>query len=89
MKRSRMTFAASHAMASAPGGSQPGVTVDDYARHVLALWTRFGEDIVAGAVAHMWRAGMNPERPDGMSIMRWIDVNLTVEDASDAGASCR
>lgn len=77
MKRQRMTFATSHAMASAPGGSQPGVTVDDYARHVLARWMHFGEDIVAGAVAHLSRAGHAPERPAGMPRGRWLDMYVT------------
>ena len=76
MKRPRMTFAASHAMASASGGSQPGVTVDDYARHVLARWMHFGEAIVAGAVAHMYRAGITPEQPQGMPRGRWLDMHM-------------
>jgi len=76
MKRPRMTFAASHAMASASGGSQPGVTVDDYARHVLARWMHFGEAIVAGAVAHLYRAGITPEQPQGMPRGRWLDMHM-------------
>ena len=79
MKRPRMTFAASHAMASASGGSQPGVTVDDYARHVLARWMHFGEAIVAGAVAHMYRAGITPEQPQGMPRGRWLDMHVETD----------
>ena len=77
MKRPRMTFDTSHAMASAPCGSQPGVTLDDYARHVLARWTHFGEDIVAGAVAHLYRSGRAPEQPAGMPRGRWLDMHMT------------
>lgn len=77
MKRPRMTFGTSYAMASSRNGSQPGVTVDDYARHVLARWLHFGEDIVAGAVAHMHRAGVTPERPAGMPRGRWLGMDVT------------
>jgi len=78
MKRPRMTFAASHAMASASGGSQPGVTVDDYARHVLARWMHFGEAIVAGAVAHLYRSGHAPERPEGMPVWQWLNMDAVI-----------
>ena len=74
MKRPRMTFGISYAMASSRGGSQPGVTVDDYARHVLARWLHFGEDIVAGAVTHLRRRGHEPEQPAGMPRGRWLDM---------------
>ena len=74
MKRPRMTFGISYAMASSRGGSQPGVTVDDYARHVLARWLHFGEGIVAGAVAHLCRVGQAPTKPARMPHWQWDDI---------------
>lgn len=78
-KRPPLTFAASHAMAAAPGGTMPGVTLDDYARHALDRWRHFGKAIVAGAVAHLYRAGITPEQPQGMPRGRWLDMHMETD----------
>ena len=62
--------------AAAPGGTKPGVTLDDYARHAIDRWQHFGEAIVAGAVAHLYRAGITPEQPQGMPRGRWLDMHM-------------
>lgn len=74
-----MTFVASHALASAPGGTMPGVTLDDYARHSLDRWQHFSEAIVAGAVGHLYRAGITPKQPQGMPRGRWLDMHLETD----------
>jgi hypothetical protein len=75
MKRQRMNFTESHAMASGVDGTQPGVAADDYAQHVLERSGHFSETIVEGAVAHLYRAGLSPERPETMSKGQWADMH--------------
>lgn len=66
-----MTFSASHSMASAPRGSQPGVSAEDYARHVLERHRVFAETIADGAVAHLHAAGCELVRPESWPKFRW------------------
>lgn len=74
MKRERLTFTASHAMASAVDGTQPGVTLDDYAQRVLDRSGLFSDTIVEGAVAHTHRAGQSLIKPEGMINGRWQEL---------------
>lgn len=75
MKRPYLTFAASHAMASAADGTMPGVSLDDYARHALERHRVFSDSIVSGAIGHLYRAGLSPERPETMSKGQWTELH--------------
>lgn len=74
MKRQRMNFTESHAMASGVDGTQPGVAADDYAQHVLERSGHFSETIVDGAVAHLARSGVTLVKPEGMTSGRWQEL---------------
>lgn len=74
MKRERLTFTTSHAMASGVNGTQPHVTLDDYSRHVLERSDLFSDTIVEGAVAHLARSGIALVKPEGMTSGRWQEL---------------
>ena len=80
MKRPYLTFAASHAMASAADGTMPGVSLDDYARHALERHRVFSDRIVAGAIGHIYRAGQTPARPADLSHGQWADLPMEAFD---------
>lgn len=71
MKRTPMTFTASHEMASADDGTMPGVSANDYAAHVLARTEVFAETIVEGAIVHLDGAGVAPIKPESWGERRW------------------
>lgn len=75
MKRPYLTFTASHEMASAPDGTMPGVSLDDYARHALERHAVFSDSIVSGAIGHLYRAGLEPQRPETMPKGKWADMH--------------
>lgn len=80
MKRPYLTFADSHAMASAADGTMPGVSADDYARHALERHAVFSDTIVSGAIGHLYRIGLKPTQPADMPRGRWLNLHFEEMD---------
>lgn len=80
MKHPALTFARSHAMASGPTGSAPGVTIDHYAHTVMIRAHLFSETIVEGAALHLRAVGQPLIRPPRWSAHRWTEFLFTITE---------